>query len=63
MLTLMSPAGLNLSVSNGDFLSSRLTSYQTAVSGDGTPTAAPESQGPWESPYLQSTSVASSQVH
>ena len=58
----MIPAGLNLSMSNGDFLSSRLTSYQTAISGDATPTAAPESQGPWETPYLQGTSVASSQV-
>ena len=55
-------SGLNLSLSNGDFLSSRLTSYQTAVSGEGTPTAAPEPQGPWETPYLHSTSVASSQV-
>ena len=55
-------AGLNLSMSNGDFLSSRLTSYQTAISGEETPVAAPESQGPWETPYLQGTSVASSQV-
>ena len=49
-------------MSNGDFLSSRLTSYQTAASGEGTPTAAPEPLGPWESPYLRSTSVTSSQV-
>lgn len=55
-------SGLNLSMSNGDFLSSRLTSYQTAVSGEETPSAAPESQGPWETPYLRSTSLASSQV-
>ena len=58
----MTAAGLNLSLSNGDFLSSRLTSYQTAPSGDDTPTAAPESHGPWENPYLRSTSLASSQV-
>ena len=58
----MTPAGLNLSLSNGDFLSSRLTSYQTAPSGDDTPMAAPEPHGPWENPYLRSTSLASSQV-
>ena len=55
-------SGLNLSMSNGDFLSSRLTSYQTAISGEETPVAAPDTQGPWETPYLQGTPVASSQV-
>ena len=53
--------GLNISLSNGDFLSSRLTSYQTAVSGDATPTAAPTAQGgPWEGQYHRSSSIASS---
>ena len=55
--------GLDLSVSNGDFLGSggRLTGYHTAVSGEGTPTAAQsDSHAPWEGPYHRTTSIASS---
>lgn len=56
-------AGLDLSVGNGDFLGSggRLSGYHTAVSGEGTPTAAQsDSNTPWEGPYHRSTSMASS---
>ena len=50
-------------MSNGDFLGSggRLTGYHTAVSGEGTPTAAlSDSHTPWEGPYHRTTSMASS---
>ena len=56
-------AGMDASVSNGDLLGSgsRLASYQTAMSGEATPTAAQSAaHTPWDAPYHRSASIASS---